>query len=64
MILTLKTKIIEVTADNLKEHPGAICFINPKNEFNKLKGNWLKEQFKTGLKIKFLYIEGEKSPNS
>jgi hypothetical protein len=56
----MKTKIIEVTAENLTEHPGAICFINPENEYYQLKVNWLKEQFKNGLKIKLLYIEGEK----
>jgi hypothetical protein len=57
-----KTRIIEVTAENLNEHPGAICFINQKNEYHKLKVEWLIEQFRKGLKIKLLYIEGEKSP--
>ena len=60
--MILKTRIIEVTAENLTEHPGAICFINPKNEYYPLKANWLTEQFKKGLKIKLLYVEGEKSP--
>jgi len=60
--MNIKTRIIEVTAENFTEHPGAICFINPKNEYYQLKVNWLKEQFKNGLKIKLLYIEGEKGP--
>jgi hypothetical protein len=57
-----KITIIEVTSENLGEHPGAICFINPKSEYYPLKVEWLKEQFKNGLKIKLLYIEGEKIP--
>lgn len=60
--MILKSKIIEVTAGNLDDHPGVICFINPKNQYYNLKISWLKEQFKTGLRIKLLYIEGEKNP--
>jgi len=60
--MTLKTRIIGVTAENISEHPGAICFINPKNEYYELKVRWLKEQFLNGLKIKLLYVEGEKRP--
>ena len=59
--MNFKTKIIDVTVENLSEHPGVICFLNPKNEYYKLKVKWLKEQFKYGLKIKLLYVEGEKS---
>jgi hypothetical protein len=60
--MAISSEIIEVTAENLREHPGAVCFINPKNEYYQLKVNWLLEQFKKGLKIKLLYVEGEKSP--
>jgi len=60
--MTIKTKIIDVTAENLSENPGAICFINPKNEYYQIKIKWLLEQYKNGLKIKLLYVEGEKSP--
>ncbi len=60
--MTQKTRIIDVTASNLNEHPGAICFINQKNQYHKLKVEWLTEQFSRGLKIKLLYIEGEKTP--
>ena len=54
--------IVEVTNENLAEHPQAVCFINPKHEFYHLKVDWLREQFKNGLKIKLLYLEGEKRP--
>lgn len=60
--MDIKSTIVEVRSENIKEHPGAICFINPKNEYYPLKVEWLKEQFKKGLKIKLIYIEGEKSP--
>jgi hypothetical protein len=58
----IKTEIVEVTSDNLAEHPQAICFINPKHELYHKKVEWLEEQFGKGLKIKLLYLEGEKRP--
>jgi len=58
----MKHEIIEVTEDNLFDHPGAICFINPKHELYDRKIHWLKEQFKVGLKIKLLYLEDVKKP--
>jgi hypothetical protein len=60
--MIINTKIVEVTAENIADHPGVICFINPKNEFYQIKIKWLLEQFKNGLKIKLMYVEGEKSP--
>jgi hypothetical protein len=60
--MNIITNIVEVTADNISKHPQAICFINPKHEFFDKKIDWLKEQFKNGLKIKLLYIENEKRP--
>ncbi len=54
--------IVEVRRDNLAEHPQVICFINPKHEHYSLKIDWLKKRFKEGLKIKLLYVEGEKAP--
>ena len=60
--MDLQYRIIEVNADNLKDHPQAICFINPKHPFYHKKVEWLEEQFKMGLKIKLLYLEGEKNP--
>ncbi len=58
--MALKTRIVDVTLDNLSEHPQAICFINSKSEFYKPKVEWLKGQFKNGLEIKMLYVEGVK----
>jgi hypothetical protein len=58
--MNLKTTIIRVTEKNLAGHPQAICFINPKQESYPEKVNWLKQQFKIGLVIKLLYLEGEK----
>ncbi|MCP4051181.1 MAG: GNAT family N-acetyltransferase [bacterium] len=54
--------IVEVNADNLSDYPYVICFINPKHEFFSLKINWLKQRFAEGLKIKLLFLEGEKRP--
>jgi hypothetical protein len=58
----LETNIVEITADNIAGHPGAICFINPKHEFYHKKIEWLNGQFENGLKIKLLYLKGEKRP--
>lgn len=57
-----ETNIVEVTEDNISQHPQAICFINPKHQFYPKKIEWLKGQFKNGLKIKLLYLAGEKRP--
>jgi len=57
-----KTTLAEVTDKNLADHPQAICFINPKHEHYSKKVDWYKREFKKGLKIKLLYIEGEKKP--
>jgi hypothetical protein len=58
--MPLKTSIVNVTLDNLADHPQAICFINSKSEFYPPKAEWLKAQFKNGLEIKMLYVEGVK----
>ena len=55
-------EIVEVSSDNLAQHPQAICFINPKHALYGRKVEWLEEQFGYGLKIKLLYLEGEKRP--
>jgi len=54
--------IVNVTAENITDHPQVICFINPKYEFYPKKVEWLKQQYKNGLKTKLLYINGEKRP--
>ncbi len=58
----MKTTIIDVNMENLAEHPHTICFINPKHELYHKKVDWLQARFQEGLKIKLLYIEGEKKP--
>ena len=60
--MSSETNIVEVTVDNISQHPQAICFINPKHELYPKKIEWLKEQFERGLRIKLLYLEGEKRP--
>ncbi|MDY6833734.1 MAG: GNAT family N-acetyltransferase [Chloroflexota bacterium] len=60
--MSLETKIVEITAHNISKHPQAICFINPKHEFYHKKIDWLNDQFKNGLRIKLLYLDGEKKP--
>jgi hypothetical protein len=58
----MKSSIVEINPENIADHPSVICFINPKNETYHNKVDWLKEQFENGLKIKLLYLEGEKKP--
>ena len=60
--MSLQSTIIDVTIDNMAEYPQIICFINPKNEYYGKKIEWLKEQYENGLKIKLLYLKGEKRP--
>lgn len=58
----MNTRIVQVTADNIKDYPQAICFINPKHPQFHHKMDWLNEQFKNGLIIKLLFIEDVKRP--
>jgi len=60
--MNLETNIVEITTDNILEHPQVICFINPKHELYHKKIDWLKGQFECGLKIKLLYLGVEKRP--
>ena len=60
--MKLNKKIVEITPDNIAEHSQVICFINPKHEFYHKKIDWLEAQFNNGLRIKLLYINGEKRP--
>jgi hypothetical protein len=61
-MMNFDTKIVEVSKENLLDHPQVICFINPKHEYYPKKIAWLNEQFENDLKIKLLYIKGEKRP--
>jgi len=60
--MNFETKIVNVTADNITDYPQVICFINPKHEFYSKKVEWLREQYKNGLKTKLLHINSEKRP--
>lgn len=53
-------KIVDVSSANIDKYPQAICFINPKNEHFHHKVEWLKQEFKNGLKIKLLFADGIK----
>jgi ribosomal protein S18 acetylase RimI-like enzyme len=57
-----KTRVIDVTPDNLSDYPQFICYINPKHETYGLKVDWFKARFKEGLRIKLLYAADEKKP--
>jgi len=58
--MDFQTRIEQVTPENIAEHPQVICFINSKSEFYRSKVDWLLEQFKNGLTIQMLYVEGVK----
>ena len=60
--MNAELEMIEISANNIDEHPQAICFINPKHAFYHKKIEWLQDQLKNGLKIKLLYVKGEKRP--
>ena len=55
-----KYYIVRVTPENFKDHPQAICFINPSHEYYNKKVEWFREQYKNGLRILILYLKGEK----
>jgi len=54
-------KIIDVNEKNIDDYEPT-CFLNPKNEGYQIKRKWLKDRFTEGLRIKLLYVEGEKKP--
>jgi ribosomal protein S18 acetylase RimI-like enzyme len=56
-----KVKIVSVDENNITEYEPT-CFLNPKNEGYQIKREWLKKRFVEGMRIKLLYIEGEKKP--
>ncbi len=58
----MEYKIVEVNSENIQEHPQVICFINPKHESYGHKIAWFEKRFSEGLRIKLLYLEGEKKP--
>ena len=60
--MTPETKIIDINLNNIEQYPQIICFINHKHESYPLKISWLKKRFQEGLKIKLLYVTGQKKP--
>jgi ribosomal protein S18 acetylase RimI-like enzyme len=53
-------EVATVNKDNFTQHPGAICFINPKHPAHLLKLEWMKKRFKEGLVIKLIYTKDKK----
>jgi L-amino acid N-acyltransferase YncA len=53
-------EIVTIDEINLAQHPGSICFINPKNPSFPLKIEWIKQRFPEGLRIKLLYTDDKK----
>ena len=51
--------IVNVDEKNIEQYP-PVCFLNPKNEGYLIKKDWLLKRFAEGLKIKLLYLEGDK----
>ena len=60
--MSYDSTFVEITPENIADHPQVICFINPKQASYHHKVNWFKGQFKIGLKLKLLYLSGEKKP--
>jgi len=55
-----KINITIINERNIADHPGVICFINPRHPSYPLKIDWLKDRFSEGLQIKLLFVEGQK----
>ena len=62
MTKSFETTIIDITKENIDDHPQVVCFINKKHPTHHLKHEWILKRFKDGLKIKLLFIEEEKKP--
>ena len=54
-----KITIIDINKDNISKYPPR-CFLKPDNEGYQIKVDWIKKRFSEGMKIKQLYVEGEK----
>jgi ribosomal protein S18 acetylase RimI-like enzyme len=55
-------RVVAVDESNIVDYPQVICFINPGHETHGIKVDWLRKRFEEGMKIKLLYLEGEKKP--
>lgn len=56
----MKTIIIDVNSKNIQDYP-VTCFMKKDNPGYVLKEKWLKKRFSEGMKIKLLYLEGDKT---
>jgi L-amino acid N-acyltransferase YncA len=53
-------KIITINGNNLADFPDYVCFINAKHPAHSLKREWVENRLSEGLRIKLLYIPGQK----
>lgn len=53
--MDLKYRLIEVTPENIIDHPQAVCFIKRENARYNKKVEWYSEHYKEGVRIKLLY---------
>jgi len=60
--MNFETNIVTVTEDVLDKYPQVICFTNEKHPYHHIKLDWIRKQYKYGLKIKLLFIKEEKKP--
>lgn len=61
MINIPKTTILNITNNNIVDYKPT-CFMSPTHEGSLFKEEWTKQRFKEGLRIKQLFIEGNKKP--
>ncbi|WP_372934867.1 YoaP domain-containing protein [Mariniphaga sediminis] len=55
-----EVEIVTINQENLALYPDVICFINPKNQVFPLKIEWIKQRLSEGLRIKLIYLAGQK----
>lgn len=53
-------QIININKQNLTDFPQVICFINPKNQYFKLKIDWLAKRLAEGLTIRLIQLNNKK----
>jgi ribosomal protein S18 acetylase RimI-like enzyme len=58
--MNLKYEIVTINRENLHEYPDLVCFINAKHPAHALKREWVEKRLSEGLRIKLLYLPGQK----
>jgi ribosomal protein S18 acetylase RimI-like enzyme len=53
-------EIININRNNLDDYPDYVCFINAKHPAHSLKSEWVAKRLSEGLRIKLLYVPGQK----